>query len=577
MIAAIYARKSTEQNGVADEQKSVARQVEHARAYAARKSWIIADEHVYIDDGISGAEFANRPGFLRLMNSLKPRPNFQILIMSEVSRLGREQIETAYALKQLSVAGVRCFSYLEERELTMESATEKFLLSAVTFAADLEREKARQRTYDAMVRKAHAGHVTGGRVFGYDNVNMNSHVERRINESEATIVRRIFALCAEGLGVKRIAVTLNDEGAPSPRAQQGRPKGWAPSSVREVLYRPLYHGEIVWSRTKKRDTWGQKHPSERAEAEWIRRQAPHLRIVSEEAWTAAHRRLQAAQKTYLRGTKGQLWGRPPTCIETKYLLTGLARCAVCGGVLLVKTRPHGSRRVARYACSSYHRRGASICGNRLETPLKLANAALIDMLREDILHPDVVREAMAEALSALTTPTVPTDDGELVAELDRLKLELGRLTTALAEGDAMPAILSAIREREERRSVLERQRAARGQARTRAERVPAEIEEQLDQQMVNWRAMLGEETAWTRQILQKLLVDKVTFTPTTLPDGSPAYLIRARFHFDRLLSAIVTPSCPQGMASPRGFVNWGLESRNSQVPGARRLSSESLA
>jgi hypothetical protein len=39
-----------------------------------------------------------------------------------------------------------------------------------TFADELEREKARQRTYDAMQRKAKAGHVTGGRVFGYDNV-----------------------------------------------------------------------------------------------------------------------------------------------------------------------------------------------------------------------------------------------------------------------------------------------------------------------------------------------------------------------------------------------------------------------
>jgi hypothetical protein len=36
-IAAIYARKSTEQTGVADEQKSVARQVENARAFAAAK------------------------------------------------------------------------------------------------------------------------------------------------------------------------------------------------------------------------------------------------------------------------------------------------------------------------------------------------------------------------------------------------------------------------------------------------------------------------------------------------------------------------------------------------------------
>jgi hypothetical protein len=34
---------------------------------------------------------------------------FTALITSEVSRVGREQIETPYALKQLSVAGVRCF------------------------------------------------------------------------------------------------------------------------------------------------------------------------------------------------------------------------------------------------------------------------------------------------------------------------------------------------------------------------------------------------------------------------------------------------------------------------------------
>jgi hypothetical protein len=37
MIAAVYCRKSTEQIGIADEQKSVACQVEHATAYARRK------------------------------------------------------------------------------------------------------------------------------------------------------------------------------------------------------------------------------------------------------------------------------------------------------------------------------------------------------------------------------------------------------------------------------------------------------------------------------------------------------------------------------------------------------------
>ncbi len=166
MIAAVYARKSTDQSGVADDQKSVARQVEHATAYASRHGWTVATEHVYTDDGISGAEFAARPGFLRLMNALKPRPPFQALIMSEESRLGREAIETAYALKQIIVAGVRVFFYLEDRERTLDTPTDKIMLSLTAFADELEREKARQRVYDAMQRKARAGQVTGGRVFG---------------------------------------------------------------------------------------------------------------------------------------------------------------------------------------------------------------------------------------------------------------------------------------------------------------------------------------------------------------------------------------------------------------------------
>ena len=66
MIAAVYARKSTDQNGVPDAERSVTRQVDHAKEYAAGKGWAVADAHIYVDDGISGAEFAKRPGFLRL-------------------------------------------------------------------------------------------------------------------------------------------------------------------------------------------------------------------------------------------------------------------------------------------------------------------------------------------------------------------------------------------------------------------------------------------------------------------------------------------------------------------------------
>ena len=102
-----------------------------------------------------------------------------------------------------------------------------------------------------MRRKAAAGQVTGGRVFGYDNVEVRdqagsrSHIERRINEAEAAGVRRIFEMSAAGAGLTRIAKALNEDGVPAPRPQQARPRGWVGSTVRDVLLRELYRDVIV--------------------------------------------------------------------------------------------------------------------------------------------------------------------------------------------------------------------------------------------------------------------------------------------------------------------------------------------
>ena len=80
MIAAIYARKSNGQQGVEEEEKSVQRQIDHAKDYAARKGWNVQDDGIFIDDGVSGIEFVKRPGFLRLMTSLKPTPPYQVFL-----------------------------------------------------------------------------------------------------------------------------------------------------------------------------------------------------------------------------------------------------------------------------------------------------------------------------------------------------------------------------------------------------------------------------------------------------------------------------------------------------------------
>jgi site-specific DNA recombinase len=439
MIAAVYARKSTEQNGVADEQKSVARQVEHARQYAKQRGWTVDDGYVFVDVGISGAEFANRPGFLRLMNALRPRPPFQVLVMSEESRLGREAIETAYALKQLVTAGVRVFFYLEDRERTLDSPTDKIMLSLTAFADELEREKARQRTYDAMQRKARAGHVTGGRVFGYDNIDVvgpdgkRSHVERRVNGEEAAIVRRIFQLCADGAGYPRIARTLNDAQAPAPRPQCGRPAGWAPSSVREILKRPLYRGEIVWNRTRKRDRWGQHRAKGRSATEWIRLPAPNLRIVSDELWHAAHDRLQTVRERYLTATSGRVYGRPRD-VDSKYLLPGFARCARCNGGLHVRSRSHGQRRAYFYACTSFFNKGKSVCQNGLEIRMERADRAVLEAIGGQVLAPDIIADVVAGVWEALTSKPSGGELAALERELTAVSTECARIVQAIASG-----------------------------------------------------------------------------------------------------------------------------------------------
>jgi site-specific DNA recombinase len=141
---------------------------------------------------------------------------------------------------------------------TMADDTMMFLRNQ--FAAE-ERRKASQRSTDSVRHKFARGHVVGGRVFGYDNERVPAgHVERRINEAEAAVIRRIFDLCSAGVGYSRIAKLLNAEGAPAPKPYQGRPAGWAPSTVNEVLHRPLYRGDLVLNRTRKRGQVGPSQP-----------------------------------------------------------------------------------------------------------------------------------------------------------------------------------------------------------------------------------------------------------------------------------------------------------------------------
>lgn len=512
MIAAIYARKSTDQGGIGDEQKSVARQVEHARAFAARKGWAVADEHVYVDDAVSGAEFERRPGFVRLMAALTHRPPFDVLVMSEESRLGREMLQTGYALYKLAAAGVRVWYYLDDRERTLDSPTDKILVSLQGFADEMERVRARQRAHDALKRKALAGHVTGGRVFGYRNVEIGSpdatgrtvrqFVKREILESEAAVVRLIFERYAAGVGLSTLTKQLNAEGQPCPRPQQGRPAGWAPSSVREILLRPLYRGAVSWNRTQKRTPQGIVRQRPRPEADWIGTSAPELRIVDDATWQTVQARFAARE----HGKGGR-----PAGSGAKYLLTGLMRC-VCGSSFEAMSRKLREGRVFYYGCAAHRHRGTHVCPNGLTMPMALAERAVLDVVVSDLLSLDVVVPAIERALARVEQSIDPAGEHDVRrVELDALQDELSRLAAAVAAGGNLSALVDAIRTREARRAVLAHELA------TIARPAPAwsldAVRRELAARLRRWRRLLRVQSPAGRQALRALIPTRLTFTP----------------------------------------------------------------
>ena len=137
-----------------------------------------------------------------------------------------------------------------------------------------------------------ANHAAGTLGVRVDNVDVltaggdRSHVTRRVNESEAAIVRRIFELSAAGAGLTRITKTLNDDGAPAPRAQQGRPRAWVCSSPRSPAAATVPRRVRVESDPETRPV-GAGQPSGLPTDAWLRVDAPNQRIVPDDLWNAA--------------------------------------------------------------------------------------------------------------------------------------------------------------------------------------------------------------------------------------------------------------------------------------------------
>jgi len=229
MIAAIYARKSTEQPGVAEAQKSVTRQKDLARAFAEAQGWTVDPAYVFEDDGISGAEFDRRPGYQRLLPALKPRAPFNVLVVAEQKAIGREAYETQMTIKTLAKAGVEVFEYMHGRSLTPRNAMDKAMGSLQGFGDELHREQSSERVHEGHAQRARKGYCVGGRVFGYRNIDV--YAGQDVHGRRAPFARQAGDQRARGRGGpshfrvvrRRLRTDTNCENAE--RRRRARPTG----------------------------------------------------------------------------------------------------------------------------------------------------------------------------------------------------------------------------------------------------------------------------------------------------------------------------------------------------------------
>ena len=250
----------------------------------------------------------------------------------------------------------------------------------------------------------------------------------------------------------------------------------------------------------------------RPESEHIRVEVPGLRIVEDELWDAAHRRMKATRRTYLRGTDGKLWGRPPTGTAAKHLLVGMAICAKCGAGLEIRSRSHGKKRAKFYACSARWRKGEAVCGNEMHMPMRTADQAVIDAVLNDILTPqrlvEVTRKAVKMAREKVESDS--GDRGRIEGELRDAEKSLGRLCAVIEAGGEAEVFVGRINALETRREAL----SARLEALDRpVPEIDENVEEKIAQATEEWREVLGRQVPVARQILGRLLREKITFTP----------------------------------------------------------------
>lgn len=326
--AAAYLRVSTDKQ----DEYSLDSQLKLIRNFAAKNDYIVPEEFVFVDDGISGRSAKKRPAFQQMIGWAKEKNRpFEAILVWKFSRFARNQEESIVYKSMLSRSGVEVVSISEPLAVgPFGSLIERILewmdeFYSIRLSGEVKR---------GMTEKVSRGEVVTVPSFGYDIVEKNY-----VPNADAETVRRIYRDYLSGVGMATIARQLGLEGV---RTRRGNPpeNRW----VEYILTNPVYIGKIRWSKDGKScyqrggDTSGSYLTDGHFQP-----------LVSLELWNAVQDKIEA-----------QKAGRPKYSRREQpvdWMLKGLVRCSSCGSTLVYTSTACPTMQCHKYShgkCQTSH-------------------------------------------------------------------------------------------------------------------------------------------------------------------------------------------------------------------------------
>ncbi len=440
MRTAIYARYSSELQRDA----SIEDQVRLCKARIHAEKWVAVG--IYTDHAMSGS-IRMRPGYQKLLEDARAG-TFDVVVAEALDRLSRDQEDIAALFKHLSFAGVTMVT-LAEGEISELHVGLKGTMNAL-FLKDLAKKV--RRGLEGRVRDGKSG---GGLGYGYQAIRKLDERgelirgDRRIDQFQAEIVRRIFREYVAGQSPRAIVRDLNAEGIRGPRSAF-----WTASTVHGnwqrgtgILNNELYIGRLVWNRQRFviDPASGRRLGRPNPEKDWVIQEVPELRLVDDDLWAAA----KARQRSHSDRVRHVKQGNHLNAAHRpRYLLSGLISCGSCGSAYSMIGND-------RYGCSGHRNRGT--CENRLAIRRDELEERALRGLKDKLLAPELMEEfirAFHEELDSKSRVAVSTYDTSR-RELAETSRKIESILGAIEAGIYTPTTRDRLVELERRKAELE--------------------------------------------------------------------------------------------------------------------------